>query len=258
MVQKAKDDPTFKPTVLVKDFNLKQTAETAWLRWEDLNNEERIGDKKFRYGIGGFDAADCVDLNAAKVLCMRKGDEKIYVKQMYQLPQRVLDEYENSGRRQGRDNAPYTLWKEQGLLRTVDTYKVNKKVILDWYLEIQEKEDIYMMAIGYDPWHIDDSLLREFEAAFGKSAMIPIRQGVATLSQPMKELKADLSAKKVVYDNNPIDKMCLANTAVRTDINGNIQPVKTDDPRKRIDGTMALVDGYVVLRDKFDEYISLI
>ena len=39
---------------------------------------------------------------------------------------------------------------------------------------------------------------------------------------------------------------------------GNIQPVKTDDPRKRIDGTMALVDGYVVLRDKFDEYISLI
>ena len=171
-------------------------------------------------------------------------NEKIYVKQMYWLPQRVLDEYENSGRRQGRDNAPYTLWKEQGLLRTVDTYKVNKKVILDWYLEIQEKEDIYMMAIGYDPWHIDDSLLREFEAAFGKSAMIPIRQGVATLSQPMKELKADLSAKKVVYDNNPIDKMCLANTAVRTDINGNIQPVKTDDPRKRIDGTMALVDVF--------------
>ena len=84
--------------------------------------------------------------------------KKIYVKQMYWLPQRVLDEYENSGRRQGRDNAPYTLWKEQGLLRTVDTYKVNKKVILDWYLEIQEKEDIYMMAIGYDPWHIDDSL----------------------------------------------------------------------------------------------------
>lgn len=258
MVQKAKDDPSFKPTVLVKDFNLKQTAETAWLRWEDLNNEERIGDKRFRYGIGGFDAADCVDLNAAKVLCMRKGDEKIYVKQMYWLPQRVLDEFEDSGRRQGRDNVPYTLWKEQGLLRTVDAYKVDKKVILDWYLELQEKEDIYIMAIGYDPWHIDDSLLREFKAAFGESAMIPIRQGVATLSQPMKELKADLGAKKIVYDNHPIDKMCLANTAVKTDVNGNIQPVKTDDSRKRIDGTMALIDGYVVLRDKFDEYISLI
>lgn len=257
-VQKAKDDPSFKPTVLVKDFNLKQTAEAAWLRWEDLNNEEKIGDKQFRYGIGGFDAADSVDLNAAKILCMRPEDEKIYVKQMYWLPQRVLDEYENYGRRQGRDNVPYTLWKEMGLLRTVDTYKVNKKVILDWFLEIWEKEDIYMTAIGYDPWHIDESLLREFESAFGASAMIPVRQGVATLSQPMKELKADLGAKKIVYDNNPIDKMCLANTAVKTDINGNIQPVKTDDPRKRIDGTMALLDAYVVLRDKYDDYMSMI
>lgn len=257
-VQKAKDDPAFKPTVLVKDFNMKQNAESAWLRWEEIDNQELIGDKRFRYGIGGMDAADSVDLNAAKIICKRRDDEKIYVKQMYWLPQRVLDEYENSGRRQGRDNVPYTLWKDQGFLRTVDTYKVNKEVMLDWFLEIQEKEDIWIMAIGYDPWHIDDSLLAKFESAFGKSAMIPVRQGIATLSQPMKDLKADLGAHLIVYDNNPIDKMCLANTAVKTDINGNIQPVKTDDPRKRIDGTMALIDAYVVLCDKYEDYVSLI
>lgn len=257
-VQKAKDDPAFKPTVLVKDFNMKQNAESAWLRWEEIDNQELIGDKRFRYGIGGMDAADSVDLNAAKIICKRRDDEKIYVKQMYWLPQRVLDEYENSGRRQGRDNVPYTLWKDQGFLRTVDTYKVNKEVMLDWFLEIQEKEDIWIMAIGYDPWHIDDSLLAKFESAFGKSAMIPVRQGIATLSQPMKDLKADLGAHLIVYNNNPIDKMCLANTAVKTDINGNIQPVKTDDPRKRIDGTMALIDAYVVLCDKYEDYVSLI
>lgn len=143
-------------------------------------------------------------------------------------------------------------------MRTVDTYKVNKEVMLDWFLEVQEKEDIWIMAIGYDPWHIDDSLLAKFESAFGKSAMIPVRQGIATLSQPMKDLKADLGAHLIVYNNNPIDKMCLANTAVKTDINGNIQPVKTDDPRKRIDGTMALIDAYVVLCDKYEDYVSLI
>lgn len=65
-VQKAKDDPAFKPTVLVKDFNMKQNAESAWLRWEEIDNQEFIGDKRFRYGIGGMDAADSVDLNAAK------------------------------------------------------------------------------------------------------------------------------------------------------------------------------------------------
>lgn len=264
MVQKAKDDITFKPTVLVKDFNLKQNTAAAWLSWDELNNEERIPeDAVFRYGIGGLDAADSVDLNAAKVICRRRLpdgtiDDKIYVKSMYWLPQRVLDEYENTGRRQGRDNVPYTIWKDRGLLRTVDAYKVDKKVILDWFEEIQANEDIYIRHIGYDPWHIDDSLLREFQNSFGPSVMIPVRQGVATLSQPMKDLRAELGAHNIVYDNNPIDKWCLANTAVRTDINGNIQPVKGLETKRRIDGTMALLDAYVVYQDNLSEYLSII
>lgn len=264
MVRKAKDDLTFKPTVLVKDFNLKQNTASAWLSWEDLDNEEMIpADVPFRYGIGGLDAADSVDLNAAKVICRRRMpdgtlDPKIYVKSMYWLPQRVLDEFENAGKRQGRDNVPYLIWKARGLLRTVDTYKVDKKVILDWFLEIQQDDDIYIFAIGYDPWHIDDSLLREFQNSFGANCMIPIRQGVATLSQPMKDLHAELAEHNVIYDNNPIDKWCLANTAVRTDVNGNIQPVKGIDARRRIDGTMALLDAYVVYRNRQEEYLSMI
>ena len=88
--------------------------------------------------------------------------------------------------------------------------------------------------------------------------MIPVRQGVFTLSQPMKDLKADMDAKLIVYDNNPIDKWCLYNTEIKTDINGNIQPVKGMDTRQRIDGTLALIDAYKVLKDKSDEYLSLI
>lgn len=258
MVQKAEDDFSFRPTVLVKDFNMKQTGEAAWLRWEDILNEEKIGNKRFRYGIGGMDAADSVDLNAAKCLCMKPDDPKIYVKSMYWIPQRVIDEFEGAGKRQGRDNVPYQKWKDMGLLRTVDDYRVDKRVMLDWFMELQEKEDIYIMFIGYDPWHIDDSLLREFRSAFGDNCMIPVRQGVATLSGPMKELKAELEMDNIVYDNNPIDKWCLANTQVKTDINGNIQPIKGVDSRNRIDGTMALIDGYVVLKNKYDEYTSLI
>ena len=44
MVEKAKADSSFKPTVLVKDFNMKQNSEDAWLSWEELNNEELIPD----------------------------------------------------------------------------------------------------------------------------------------------------------------------------------------------------------------------
>lgn len=257
MVQKAKDDESFKPTVLVKDFNLKQTSEAAWLRFEDFENTATFTGP-FRYGIGGLDAADSVDLAAAKVLCMRRDDPNIYVRQMYWMPQAVLDRQEETGNRRERDNVPYQLWKDKGLLRTVPGNKVDKRVMLDWFCELRDQEDIYVLYIGYDPWHIDDSLLREFQSEFGEKAMIPVRQGVITLSQPMKDLKADLQAKLIVYNDHPIDKWCFFNTVVKTDVNGNIQPVKGMDTRNRIDGTLALIDGYKVLQDKMGELQSLI
>lgn len=257
MVQKAKDDESFKPTVLVKDFNLKQTSEAAWLRFEDFENTATFTGP-FRYGIGGMDAADSVDLAAAKVLCMRRDDPNIYVRQMYWMPQAVLDRQEETGNRRERDNVPYQLWKDKGLLRTVPGNKVDKRVMLDWFCELRDQEDIYILYIGYDPWHIDDSLLREFQSEFGEKAMIPVRQGVITLSQPMKDLKADLQAKLIVYNDHPIDKWCFFNTVVKTDVNGNIQPVKGMDTRNRIDGTLALIDGYKVLQDKMGELQSLI
>ncbi|MCO8751628.1 terminase large subunit, partial [Clostridioides difficile] len=50
-VNKAKTDPSFKPTVMVKDFNMKENSATAWLRWDELNNETKfnVDEMGFRY-----------------------------------------------------------------------------------------------------------------------------------------------------------------------------------------------------------------
>lgn len=256
MVQKAKDDPTFLPTVLVKDFNVPQTSESAWLRYEELNNEE-VFELDFDYAIGGFDAADSVDLNAAKAICMRPGDSKIYVKSMYWVPEAVIEKYEKMGNRRERDRAPYSLWISQGYMRICPGAKCDKRIFLDWFKELRDEEDLYIFAIGYDPWHIDDSLLADFRSEFGQNSMIEVRQGTKTLSQPMKDLKAEFLEGNIVYNNNPIDKWCLINTEVKRDINGNIQPVKSDDPTQRIDGTIALINAYKVLKDKGETYVRL-
>ena len=89
-----------------------------------------------------MDAADSVDLAAAKVLCMRRDDPNIYVRQMYWIPQAVLDRQEASGNRRERDNVPYQLWKDKGLLRAVPGNKVDKRVMLDWFCELRDQEDI--------------------------------------------------------------------------------------------------------------------
>lgn len=256
MIQKAKDDPSFKPTVMVKDFNMKQTSVSSWLRFEDINNEE-VSDIRFDYCIGGFDAADTTDLNAAVALMQRPNDPKIYLKCMFWIPESVLEESQKSGNRRERDSVPYSLWIDQGYMRTHPGNKCDKKIFLDWFEELREKEDLYTMFIGYDPWHIDDSLLRSFKGTFGQNAMIKVRQGTITLSEPMKNLAAEFKAHNIVYDNNPVLKWCLINTETKTDVNGNIQPVKGLDSRKRIDGTVALLCAYKVLMDKKDSFITM-
>lgn len=257
-VEKAKNDPAFKPTVLVKDFNLKENASSSWLSFETIENRAKFELKGFDYSIGGMDAADTTDLNAAVALCMKPDDDTMYVKSMFWLPQTVLDSLTTDGNRKERDNAPYHLWERQGLLRAWPGNKVDKICFLEWFKELRDEHGLYVYRIGYDPWHIDDSILRAFKAEFGQSAMVPIRQGVMTLSQPMKEMAADLEAKKFNYDASPIMMWNLSNTEVKPDANGEIQPIKGRDARKRIDGSIALLCSYITLKDNFTDYQNLI
>jgi len=256
-VNKAMQDDTYRPTVMVKDMNMKQNSSQAWLQFEVIDNPEtfNLEEMGFRYGIGGMDAADSVDLNAAKMICRRRGDPKIYVAQMYWIPERKFKE---SKTRRNPDDAPYEIWESRGLLQICTGAKVQKRVFLDWFKEMRDKYDIYPEWIGYDPWHIDDSLLLQFQNEFGKQCMIPVRQGVATLSTPMKDLAAEFQEKNINYNNNPIDKWCCTNTYTKRDINGNIQPDKGQTSTKRIDGLAALLDAYVVYEDHKDEFESMI
>ncbi len=54
------------------------------------------------------------------------------------------------------------------------------------------------------------------------------RQGVYTLSEPMKQLESDIRNYALNYDSNPIVKRCLANTQAKVEVNGNIQPSKPE------------------------------
>lgn len=258
-VEKAGKDPSFLPTVLTKDFNQISNGASAWLKYEDAVNRTqwKIDAGAECYCIGGFDAADSVDLTAACALLVRPDDERIYVRSMYWIPQSVLDQDAAAGNRAGRDNAPYELWISQGLMRTVPGNRVDKRVILDWFEEIRT-EGWYTLYIGYDPWHIDDTLLRQFSQSFGEQCMERVTQGAKTLSQPMKDMAADLAAHKILLgERNPVTEMCLLNTQTKTDVNGNIQPVKSMDPRARIDGAVALLCAYVALRDHRDDVIGM-
>jgi phage terminase large subunit-like protein len=252
-VEKAKSTPMLVKNLLTKDFNIRETSSEAWLTFEQLNNQETFDVKVLKptYGIGGVDLSSTTDLTAAKVIFMVPGNPKIYVMQMYWLPEDLLEQ------RAKEDKIPYDIWHEMGLLRTTPGNSIHPKFVTEWFLEVQNDFDIYMPWIGYDSWSAK-YWVEEMQGYFGKEAMVPVIQGKKTLSAPMKLLGADIEAKQVIYNNNPIDKWCLSNTAIEIDKNLNIQPSKTKNQKRRIDGTAALLNAYVVLQEKKNDYLNII
>ncbi|MDY0850423.1 terminase TerL endonuclease subunit [Bacillus thuringiensis] len=252
-VNKAKANSLLVKNLLTKDFNIRETSTEAWLTFEQLNNPETFDIEKLKpsYGIGGCDLSSTTDLTAAKVIFMVPEDPHIYVKQMYWLPEDLLEQ------RSKEDKIPYNLWHEQGILRTTPGNSVHYKFVTKWFLEIRDEYGIYLPWIGYDKWSAN-YWVEDMQGYFGKEAMIPIAQGKQTLSSPMKLLGADLESKLINYNNHTIDKWCLSNTAIDVDKNLNIQPNKTKNQRRRIDGTAALLNAYVVLQEKRNDYLNMI
>lgn len=250
-VDKAKANPLLVKNLLTKDFNIRDTTTEAWLTFEQIDNKETFDIEllKPRYGIGGTDLSSTTDLTAACILFMVPGSDKIYFEHMYWLPEDLLE------KRSKEDRVPYDIWHELGLLRTTPGNSVHPKYVTQWFLEIMREKDIYLSWVGYDAWSAK-YWVEEMENTFGK-IMIPVIQGKKTLSGPMKKLGADLESKKIVYNNNPITKWCLTNTSVDIDKNGNIQPIKSNDKR-RIDGLAAMLDAYVVLQEKYNDYLNMI
>lgn len=252
-VEKAMQNPSLVKNLVCKEFNIRETSSEAWLTFEQLNNTEKFNlqELKPRYGIGGVDLSSTTDLTNATVIFMVPNDERIYVLQMYWLPEDLLEQ------RVREDKIPYDLWHEQGLLRLCPGNRIHYKYVVEWFLEIQNELDIYIFKCGYDSWSAS-YFVEEMTNTFGKSVMEQVIQGKKTLSSPMKSLGADLSKKRVVYNNNPILKWCLTNTSVDVDKNDNIQPCKGNLGTRRIDGTAGLLDAYVTLENNLEEYQNII
>ena len=251
-VAKAKELPDLVKNLVCKDFNVRETSSETWLTYEELLNTEtfNLEELKPSYAIGGADLSGTTDLASACILFNISGSNKLYAHHMYWLPSELLE------KRAKEDKIPYDIWHERGLLRLSQGNCINYNDITQWFVELMQEKDIYLFQFGYDAWSAR-LWAENMKNQFG-DIMTPVRQGKQTLSLPMKRMKADLTAKNVNYGNNPITKWCLSNVAVDIDKNDNIQPCKTSNQRKRIDGFAALLDAYTVYQDVKDNYLSLI
>lgn len=247
-VNRAKNNPTELTNLLCKDFNIRQNDQDKWISFDIANNEETydMEDLFDTYAIGGVDLSSTTDLTCATLLIIKHG--KKYVLQQYFIPSERL-EFKIKD-----DKIPYDKWEKRGLVTICEGAKVNYSDVTQWFLKMHNEYDISALWIGYDPWNTQYWVEEMKDYGF---EMVEVRQGAKTMSNPMKQLEADLIEKNVNYNNNPVLKWCLCNTAVKRDENDNIRPVKGQKQRARIDGTVSLIIAYCVLYDKMQNYLAM-
>lgn len=247
-VKRAKNDKSYLSTVLTKDFNIRETAVGAWLSFEVVDNKSTFEIKNLSgcYGIGGVDLSSVGDLTCAS--CLIRKNNELYLVQMYFISE------EKAKRKEEEDHVPYKLWKEQGYIKFCHGTMVNFSDVTDWFNELRDKYKIYTVWVGYDPWGAAQWIEEMKQNGYVLEEVI---QGAKTMSTPMKILAADLEAKKLNYNNNPILKWCLTNTQKEVDKNDNIRPVKGKNAKQRIDGAVSLIDSYVIYQRHYEDFLNL-
>lgn len=182
-VERAKQNRNELSGVLCKEFNVRETVKTAWLSFDDINNEETFTLDDFRgaYCIGGVDLSITTDLTAASLLFMKRGDNKKYITQMYFLPADRLQE------RVQQDKIPYDKWFERGLLRLCAGNSINYSDVTAWFAETVKQYDLFPAWVYYDSYSaryfVEEMTLQGFN-------MVRCIQGAKTLSLPMHMVAA--------------------------------------------------------------------
>ena len=252
-VEAARHDKATRIHLLTKDFNIPQSNAQSWLMLEDYDYLIEIFDlEDFRgsFVLGAVDLAATTDLASAKILLMKPGNKTKYIYSHYWIPESKLED--SSDKEAG---AEYAEWAKQGLLTIHEGNEVDISQVADWFFCLYKDYKLRPFKIGYDQRYAKTFIDRCDEYNFETEMLA---QGRA-LSNAMKLTEAELKSQSVNYNENVIDKWCLANCCCKVDDVGNIQPVKIPGQNsKRIDGALTFIMIYEIYRRYKTDFMTLV
>lgn len=251
-IRKAQHDKAERIFMLAKDFNIKQNNAAAWLNENEYVNESTYDLEEFRggVGLGAVDLSETTDLCCAKVLVMKKGDKKKYIITKYFIPESKVEQ----GSKEDKKN--YLEWAKMGLIEICPGNENDYSLITNWFISLYKQYGIRIFKTGYDNWNAKYWIKEMEDIGFDTEK---VAMDYNNLSNPMKLVEADLISKSINYNNNPITRWCLGNTALKIDNLGRIMPVKVNDlQNRRIDGAVTLIILYAIYQRYRTEYLEMV
>jgi phage terminase large subunit-like protein len=252
MIEEAKTSKSMRVFVLSKDFNIKQNNATAWLTTDDIKNEETFDLEEFRnsFAIGAVDLSKSGDLASARVIMMKPGSQKKYMIQKYFIPESKLDELSKE------DKEKFVEWIRQDLIAVSPGNENDFSLVTAWFYRLVKDYGIRVYKVGYDKW---SAIYWAKEMDNYGFDCVKVPQEFGSMSEPMKLVEADLKSNLIIYNENPIDKWCLENTALNMNTKMEIMPRKVQGKEdKKIDGAVTMIIGYRIYIDNRTEFLSLV
>lgn len=258
-LNKAKIDKETRMHVLCKDFNIHQNNAQSWLMYEDYmykTEHFELEDLRGAYMVCGVDLSSTTDMTAVQCVVMKPNDNTKYIVSKYFIPERKL--YDSDDKTAG---AKYEEWAQQGLVHICEGNEVDTDEVVDWIEYLVIDCGINLFKCGYDVRLSKSFVNAMITRLDGNSTLEIIPQASKFLSEPTKLLEADLKARIVNYNENPVNQWCFSNAQIKLDQFGRIMIIKIQEQaRRRIDGAVALIIAYATLRmykTEFDEYLKL-
>ncbi|RPK06524.1 hypothetical protein BSBH6_00147 [Bacillus subtilis] len=213
--------------------NMRENGYMDMQAWTDCGSD-KIPDLKNRECYVGIDLSKTIDLTAASFI-FPLDDGSFAVESHGFMPEDTFHE------RMKTDNVPYDLWKNKGWLTTTDGAVVDYDYIRAYIKKMEKENGWRIKEIGYDPYNATQ-FAQQMEA--DGYTMVEIRQGVATLSEPTKDFRAKVKAKKIIHPKNDLLTWAMGNAVTKMDAQENIMLDKSKSTQ-RIDPAAALINAYV-------------
>ncbi len=231
--RKAMEMASAQPGFLKKHLNVWVSSDQAWMdmrRWDKLGAELNIDDFRGCPCWIGVDLASKIDLSAIRAVF--KKDGKVYMFRWCFCPEDTVD---------ASTNSQYQGWVRSGLLEATDGSAMDFELIEDKLRDLAKVHNV--QAIAFDPFQAHQ-MMQHLESE--GLPVLEVRQTVLNLSEPMKQLEADIYSGVVEHQGCPMDAWQMSNVVCHRDQKDNIYPRKERDDNK-IDLPVATIMAYAAM-----------
>lgn len=216
--------------------------------WKLGGTELTLEDMRGRKCFAGLDLSSGGDLTSLALL-FPLDDGKIYIWSHSYIPAKRLEEHIVT------DIAPYDVWAKSGLLtpsEAVGGLKNDYLQIVADLKELQEKYEINIACVGYDP-HNADAFLEELDTL--GAPLLEVKQSARFLSDTTVDFALEVKAGNVLYDQrNALMSWSVVNAKKTRNSFGEIKVDKEVNARHaRIDVVDAIIDAHLAYRKSSKE-----